>query len=96
MALDVDEKRLIEDAKSSPLAFGKLYDLYYPIISNYLLHRMLHADLAQDITSEVFFKAMTRLNTFSWRGISFLPGFIRLPIMKLKCTTGREIGRISL
>ncbi len=71
MMLDADEKRLIEDAKSDPLAFGKLFDAYYPRISNYLLHRMPHADIALDITSEVFFKAMTRLNTFSWRGISF-------------------------
>ncbi len=69
--VDSDEKRWIEEAKSDPLAFGKLFDLYYPKISNYLLHRMPHADIAQDLTSEVFFKAMTRLNTFSWRGISF-------------------------
>ena len=71
MMLDSDEERLIEDAKSDPLAFGKLYDTYYPRISNYLLHRLPHADIAQDITSEVFFKAMTRIKTFSWRGISF-------------------------
>lgn len=71
MTLDLDEKRWIEDAKSNPLAFGKLFDTYYPKISNYLLHRMLNADIAQDITSEVFYKAMTRLNTFSWRGIAF-------------------------
>src|SRR6266498_4974885 len=62
-----EEKRLIEAARNDPLAFGQLYDAYYPKISYYLLHRLPRADVAQDITSEVFFKAMTRLHTFSWR-----------------------------
>jgi RNA polymerase sigma-70 factor (ECF subfamily) len=66
-----DEKQLIEDAKNNPQAFGKLYDYYYPKISNYLLHRMARVDVAQDITSEVFYKAMTKLHTFTWRDISF-------------------------
>jgi len=58
-----EEKQLIEEARRDPLAFGKLYDIYYPKISNYLLHRLPRADVAQDITSEVFFKAMTKLHT---------------------------------
>lgn len=70
MDLEV-EKHLIEEARTSPEAFGELYDAYYPKISNYLLHRMPGAEIAQDITAEVFFKAMTRLNTFSWQGLSF-------------------------
>jgi RNA polymerase sigma-70 factor (ECF subfamily) len=65
------EKQLVEKAKQDPLAFGALYDLYYPKISNYLLHRLPRADIAADITSEVFFKAMTKLHLFSWRDISF-------------------------
>ncbi len=66
-----EEKHLIEDAKCDPLAFGELYDAYYPEISNYLLHRLPRAEVAQDITAQVFFKAMTRLHTFSRRNLSF-------------------------
>lgn len=66
-----EEKQLIETARNDPLAFGKLYDQYYSKISNYLLHRLSRADIAQDITSEVFFKAMTKLHLFSWQNISF-------------------------
>jgi RNA polymerase sigma-70 factor (ECF subfamily) len=66
-----NEKQLIEKAKYDPLAFGQLYDTYYPLISNYLIHRMSRVDVAADLTSEVFFKAMTKLHTFSWRNISF-------------------------
>ncbi len=66
-----EERRLIEEARSNPLAFGQLYDAYYPVISNYLLHRLARAEVAQDLTAEVFFKAMTKLHTFSWRNLSF-------------------------
>lgn len=66
-----EEKKLIEDAKNDPLAFGKLYDTYYPRISNYLLHRMSRADSALDVTSEVFYKAMTKIHQFSWNNVSF-------------------------
>jgi RNA polymerase sigma-70 factor (ECF subfamily) len=65
------EKQLIEKARTDPLAFGILYDSYYPKIFNYLLHRLAKADIAADITSEVFFKAMTKLHTFTWHDISF-------------------------
>ncbi len=66
-----EEKHLVEDAKCNSLAFGQLYDAYYPQISNYLLRRLPRAEVAQDITAEVFFKAMTKLHTFSWRQLSF-------------------------
>jgi RNA polymerase sigma-70 factor (ECF subfamily) len=66
-----EEKHLIEAAKTDPLAFGRLYDAYYSRISNYLLHRLSHAAVAQDITSEVFFKAMTKLHTYTFRNLSF-------------------------
>jgi len=65
------EKQLIERARTDPLAFGTLYDAYYQKIFNYVLHRLAKSDVAADITSEVFFKAMTKLHTFSWRDISF-------------------------
>lgn len=66
-----EEKHLVEQAKSNPFAFGKLYDAHYTKISNYLLHRLPRVDVAQDITSEVFFKAMTKLHTYTFRNISF-------------------------
>jgi RNA polymerase sigma-70 factor (ECF subfamily) len=66
-----EEQQLIEKAKHDPLAFGKLYDTYYSRIANYLLHRLPRADVAQDITSEVFYKAMTKLHTYTFRNIAF-------------------------
>ncbi len=78
------EKQLIQDAKSNPLAFGELYDAYYPKISNYLLHRLPRAEVAQDIIAEVFFKAMTKLHTFSWRNLSFSAWLYRIANNEIK------------
>ncbi len=78
------EKQLIEEARSNPLAFGKLYDIYYPKISNYLLHRLSKVEAAQDITSEVFFKAMTKLHTFSWQNISFAAWLYKIANNEIK------------
>ncbi|HWY78834.1 MAG TPA: RNA polymerase sigma factor [Candidatus Sulfotelmatobacter sp.] len=80
----IEEKQLIECAKDDPLAFGKLYDAYYPKISNYLLHRLQRSDVAADITSEVFFKGMTKLHTFSWRNISFLSWLYKIANNEIK------------
>lgn len=66
-----EEKDLIEQAKDDPLAFGKLYDVYYPKILRYILHRLGNIQEAQDITSEVFYKVMKGLRKFEWRNISF-------------------------
>src|SRR5579863_9047123 len=65
------EKKLVEQAKHDPIAFGKLYDAYYPKISRYILHRIGNVQEAQDITSEVFYKVMKGLRSFEWRNISF-------------------------
>ncbi|MEW5960702.1 MAG: sigma-70 family RNA polymerase sigma factor [Chloroflexota bacterium] len=65
------EKELVEKAKTDPLAFGELYDLYYPKIFNYALRRLGEAALAADITSEVFFKVMKNLVKFEWQSIPF-------------------------
>jgi RNA polymerase sigma-70 factor (ECF subfamily) len=62
---------LVEKAKSNPLAFGELYDHYYVKISNYVLRRVGSMPISQDITSEVFFKAMKSLPKFEWREVSF-------------------------
>ncbi len=44
--------------------FGPLYDSYSEKIYNYIYYRTHHAQTAQDITSDVFFKALSKINTF--------------------------------
>jgi len=59
------EKELVERAKNDAEAFGELYDQYYSKIFGYVLRRTASIDIAQDITSEVFFKALKNLGQFA-------------------------------
>ena len=65
-----EEKELVEKARQDPEVFGKLYDQYYSQIFGYVLRRVANIEIAQDITSEVFFKALKNLGRFRWQNIS--------------------------
>jgi RNA polymerase sigma-70 factor (ECF subfamily) len=72
------EKHLVELARNDIEAFGDLYDCYYSQIIGYILKRTASIEIAQDITSEVFFKALNNLHKFRWRGIPFSAWLYRI------------------
>jgi RNA polymerase sigma-70 factor (ECF subfamily) len=77
--MDIEqEKNLVELAKNDLSAFGELYDEYYPQIMGYVLKRTASVQVAQDIISEVFFKALKNLHKFRWRGIPFSAWLYRI------------------
>lgn len=65
------ELRLVEQAKNSLKAFDELYEHYLPRIFGYVYNRIGNKELAEDLTSHTFVKAMTNIKTFEPRGISF-------------------------
>ena len=72
------EKELVERAKGDTDAFGGLYDLYYSEIFGYVLRRTASIEIAQDVTSEVFFKALKNLGQFRWRDVPFSSWLYRI------------------
>lgn len=73
-----EEKELIEMAKKDPQAFADLYDDCYPKIFGYILKRVANLEIAQDVTSETFFKALKNLRKFHWRNIPFSAWLYRI------------------
>ena len=73
-----DEKDLIKRAQKEQESFVKLYDKYYPQIFGYILKRVADLEIAQDITSEAFFKALKNLWKFRWKNISFSAWLYRI------------------
>lgn len=79
MGIDLErEEALVERAKCDPEAFGELYDRYYGRIFGYVLKRTASIDVAQDVTSEVFFKALKNLGRSRWRGVPFSAWLYRI------------------
>lgn len=62
-----NESELIEQAKTDPLAFGKLYDFYYKPIFGFLYSRTSHVETAKDLTNETFFQALKNFHKFKPR-----------------------------
>ena len=49
-------------------AFGALYDQYVDMVYRYVLHRVGDRQVAEDLTSETFLRALRRLSSFTWQG----------------------------
>lgn len=77
------ERALVERAKNDSEAFGVLYDKYYSQIFGYVLRRTASIDSAQDVTSEVFFKALKNIRQFHWRGVSFSSWLYRIAVNEI-------------
>lgn len=75
-----EEEVLVERAKNDPDAFGNLYDEYYSQVFSYILKRTANIEVAQDLTSEVFFKALRNIGKFRWRGFPFSSWLYRIAI----------------
>jgi RNA polymerase sigma-70 factor, ECF subfamily len=65
---DLDDDRLVTLAKTDSQHFGVLYDRYYSRILNYIYRRTLDVALAEELTSNTFFKAMRALGDYDERG----------------------------
>ncbi len=66
-----DEPLLIERAKSDPNAFGVLYDRYFLQIYRFVYSRVREQTAAEDVTSEVFVKALRNLGRYQDMGRPF-------------------------
>ncbi len=49
-------------------AFGELYDRYVDQVFRYVVYRVPSRQLAEDLTSETFLRALRRIGTFTWQG----------------------------
>ena len=67
----VDEPDLVERAKHDPEAFGELYDRYFAQIYRFAYSRLRDQTLAEDVTSEVFFKALKNVKRYTHAGHPF-------------------------
>ena len=78
------EKQIVEQAKTDPVAFGTLFDNYYPAIMRYVLRRVADPSTAQDIVAETFLKAFQNIQYFRWKGLSISAWFYKIATNELR------------
>jgi len=75
---DAEERRLVEAAQRDPLRFADLYDNYFESVYAYVARRAFSRDEVEDLTSEVFRKALANLPRFRWTGAPFAAWLFRI------------------
>ena len=73
-----EELSWIRRAQNNPEGFGPLYKKYHEQIFRYIHQRMDDEELAYDITSQVFMKAMSNLHKYEYRGVPFASWLYRI------------------
>jgi RNA polymerase sigma-70 factor (ECF subfamily) len=74
------EEEDIQKARKDPQAFRPIYEKYYKKIFLFVLHRVDNKELSADITAQVFLKAMTNLNKYTFRGLPFSSWLYRIAV----------------
>ena len=74
----MDERLLIEAAQSDPTRFGELYEENFARVYAFIARRVRNRQEAQDITSQVFARALANLGQFEWQGKPFAAWLYRL------------------
>ncbi|MBR9859486.1 sigma-70 family RNA polymerase sigma factor [bacterium] len=62
-----DEKIIVERSKKDPAAFRPIYEMFFEDIFRFAYHRTGEKNIAGDITSNVFYKALTKIKSFTHR-----------------------------
>jgi RNA polymerase sigma-70 factor (ECF subfamily) len=75
-------------------AFGMLFDHYHGPVYRFLVHRTRSTTLAEDLTSETFFRALRSMSGFRWQGKDF--GAWLMTIARNLCTDHFKSGRTRL
>lgn len=91
---DGKERLLVEAAQKNPARFAQLYELNFERVYAYVVRRVRERGTAEDLTAEVFHKALAHLSNFDWRGIPFSAWLIRIAanlISDYRKRSGREV-----
>lgn len=73
-----EELSWIRRAQKDPESFGPLYRKYHEQIFRYIYQRMDDEELAFDVTSQVFLKALNNLHRYEYRGVPFSSWLYRI------------------
>jgi RNA polymerase sigma-70 factor (ECF subfamily) len=78
-----DERALVERARVDPMAFAELYRRYLPRVYAFSYRRTGVVEVAEDVTSAAFERALRNIGTFTWRPGGFGPWLFRIAANEL-------------
>jgi len=77
-ANEADERLLVEAAQRDASRFAALYENNFEVVYAYVARRVRDRAATEDLTSEVFHKALQYLPRFKWTGAPFAAWLLRI------------------
>ena len=75
---ETDERRLIEAAQQDRACFANVYERYFELVYAYVARRVRDRAATEDVTSEVFRKALANIGRFKWTSAPFGAWLLRI------------------
>jgi len=92
---ETDERRLVAAAQQDSACFGAVYERYFGLVYGFIARRVRERTLAEDLTSEVFRKALASLPRFKWTGAPFGAWLLRIASNMIADRPKREAKRAA-
>jgi RNA polymerase sigma-70 factor, ECF subfamily len=73
-----DERILVEAAQKDPRRFADLYEQNFDLVYAFIVRRVRDRHQAEDLTSDVFHRALRNIGRFEWRGAPFGAWLVRI------------------
>jgi RNA polymerase sigma-70 factor, ECF subfamily len=73
-----DDRLLLEAAQKDPSRFAELYEIHFERVYAFIVRRVNDRDVAEDLTADVFHKALANIRRFEWRGVPFVAWLFRI------------------
>lgn len=90
-----EERLLVEAAQKDPARFAELYEIHFEKVYAFVVRRVNDRAISEDLTSDVFHKALANLKRFEWRGVPFGAWLLRIAanaIIDRASKSGRELA----
>lgn len=93
---DAGERLLVEAAQKDAAQFGALYDIHFERIYAFVARRVRDRDKAEDLTADVFHKALAHLKSYTWTGAPFGAWLFRIATNAISDQSKRSAHEPSL
>jgi len=90
-----EERLLVEAAQKDPSRFGELYENNFERVYAFIARRVRDRAVVEDLTSDVFHKALTNFGRFEWRGVPFAAWLFRIAANVIVDRSSRAAKELS-
>ncbi|HEV2986375.1 MAG TPA: RNA polymerase sigma factor [Vicinamibacterales bacterium] len=92
--MDADERLQVEAAQKDPARFGELYERHFDQVYAFVSRRLRDRTVAEDVTAEVFHKALAALPGFRFVGAPFGSWLFRIAVNALADRSRRVMREV--